>query len=258
MPKREPKPHLKKLARFLESSIEQAGLSIAEFASKAGFTSSSTLYQIIRATSELKYGTAKKLSEGLRLHCNVKISADELMAMIEPVKRAEKKPERVEVLSSRPEILAPSAVLWHLQRIAPEQRLSVWPDILKLAASDFAKTGWPQTDVAIGRKPAIDVLIGLVNNKADQHQLGSLRQFVDWMFAGSESIARAELALKGLQVIFLEKRLPYQDEPEFGALLSKLATALDFQSDIQLLVFCNLIPQDSPKTINDNNRVESN
>ena len=251
MPKKEQKPHLIKLGKFVRNSIEQSGLTIAQFADKAGFTSSSTVYQIVKATVEITYPTAKKISDGLRLHANVKVSADDLMAMIE----AEPQPSnKVEVLTGTntkraPEILAASAVLWHLQRIPASERQQIWPDVLKLLQSDVAESQQIDFDVAIGRRPSIDVLISLINSKADQHGIGTIRAFAQWMLGESQSDFRLRLIVKGLQTIFAAKRLPYQDDPEYKTTIGHLASTLDFSSDTALLTYCNLAPQPSPESL---------
>lgn len=238
------KPHLIKLGRFLGEKVEQSGMTLNEFTGKAGIPNS-TVSQIVHGYARMSDESARKISKALYSICGVKVSAFDLLAMIEDESEGvatERKPKESEIMTG-------SKILWHLQRLAQSDRVKLWPEVLKLAAADYEPSDQASPQIPLGRKPNMDVLIQLINAEADRHHLPDVTSFADWVMttpAGRKDISKA---IQGLIKILVERELPYQDSPIYQALIPVLAIALGFESDIKLLSYCGLKAQPEPKTV---------
>jgi plasmid maintenance system antidote protein VapI len=232
--------HLIRLGRFLEQEIEKSGLSINEFAKKTEIATS-TVYQIVKGQAQASYKTAKKFSRGLAMHCNVKVSPEELLEMIDEV---EDEPEP-EIRPIR-DTLPPSTLLWHLQRISILERTSFWAEALKLASQDIEAAPTTPVFIALGENPRLDILIGMIHAAAAKHKLKNSCEFTTWLFSDGQRPDDYLFAVEAFLEIWIHRRLPYRDIRGYVSLMPALAKKLGFDGETELLSYCGLIAVDSP------------
>ena len=244
------KGHLIRLGRFLGQEIEKSGLSINEFAKKADI-SPSTAYQIVKGQAQAGYKTAKKFSRGLAMHCNVKVSPEELLEMID---EPEEEAEEPEVRPVR-ETLPPSTLLWHLQRISILERVSFWAEAFKLAAQDIEAAPTTPIFIALGENPRLDILIAMIHKAAAQHNLRNTCEFTTWLFSDKQRPDDYLFAVEAFLEIWIHRRLPYRDIRGYVSLMPALARKLGFDGETEMLSYCGLVAQDSPAQ-DDNLEVE--
>jgi hypothetical protein len=176
------------------------------------------------------------------MHCNVKISAEELLEMIdEPEDDSE--PE-----NSAPvrETLPPSTLLWHLQRISMLERVSFWAEAFKLAAQDIEAAPTTPIFIALGENPRLDILIAMIHKAAAQHNLRNTCEFTAWLFSDGQRPGDYLFAVEAFLEIWIHRRLPYRDIRGYVSLMPALARKLGFDGETEMLSYCGLVAQDSP------------
>lgn len=225
------KPHTAKLARWLKSTIEQHDLNVNAFVKKAQSRDSwslpsSTFYQICRAQAVMSPDTAKKTAYWLKRLYNVKVDYTDLLNLIEDTQPEEMPPPRIER-----DILPPTTIDWHFQRLPVEERITIWPSILNRAGKDFQVPTTAPKDFPVGRR-AIDEVIRMIHAEASRRKITSARELARSILKddNDDNPAQIELAMVGFHQILVERRWPYQDTQEYEVLIPALAKALHCQS----------------------------
>ncbi len=230
------KSHCIKLARYLKETIEQAGFTPSSFADRAGIPKS-TVYQLTKAQAEISRSTSVTISDAFKTVLGVEVGPEELLAMLDDAPSSEPRGPK-----KKREIQEWTATLWHLQRTPIVDRVQFWKEALKIAADDVS--AWDAGEIRViplGRKPAIDTLIQMINDLADRHGLRDTEEFARWIAAYfDEQTPEHNLILIGLAQIFIDKEIPNQHSVEYAALMSALARALGFPSSSQLQSYCGL------------------
>lgn len=236
-----------KLAKWLRNTIEQHDENVNAFVKKAQSRDqwslpSSTFYQICRAQAVMSPDTAKKASYWLKRLYGAEVDYTDLLNMIEDSRPADEPPPKVER-----EILPPTTIDWHLQRLPIEERISIWPSILNRAVKDFQVYSATPSDLPVGRDLAIDAIIGMIHAEASRRKITSARELAQAVLNDKdpEKVKRAMIAF---HQILVERRWPYQNTEEYVVLIPPLSKALNYQSTEELESYCGLIAQDAPKS----------